>query len=71
MPYLEDLIAARDNIAAQLASLTTDPKPSYDIDGQRVGWNDHFRALSRELERLNQMIQAAEPFELDTWGNTP
>jgi len=68
--YIADLNAARDNIAAQLADLTTNPKPSYSIDGQQISWDAHFRALSQELDRLNLLIQAAEPYEIRTQGDS-
>lgn len=68
--YLADLLTARNNIAAQLAELTAAPKPSYQIDGQQVSWDEHFRFLCAELERLNFAIQASEPFEFHSTGTT-
>ena len=61
--YLENLTTARDNIAARLASITAQPKPSYDVDGQRVEWNAYFEALTRQLATLNEQLNGAEPFE--------
>ncbi len=63
-----DLTIARDNIAKQLADMTASPKPTYDVDGQRVEWEAHFRALSEELDRLTLALQALEPFEFRTTG---
>jgi len=68
--YLADLIAARDNVALQLADITAHPKPSYSIDGQSVDWDTHVGVLSEKLETLNRAIQAAEPFEIHTTGLT-
>jgi len=68
--YLTDLLSARDNIARQLADLTAQPKPSYQIDGQSVSWDEHFRGLCAELERLNYALQASEPFEFHSTGYT-
>lgn len=70
MSYLSDLITARDHIAAQLADITANPKPSYSIDDQWIDWDTHFKALSDRLETLNRTIQSAEPFELHTTGLT-
>ncbi len=68
--YLQDLVAARDNVALQLADLTANPKPTYDVDGQKVDWDTHFKALSAQLESLTLAIQGAEPFEVQTTGYT-
>ncbi len=68
--YLTDLLSARDNIARQLADLTAQPKPSYQIDGQQVSWDEHFRTLCAELERLNYVLQTSEPFEFHSTGYT-
>ena len=68
--YLADLLATRDNITAQLADMTVNPKPSYTVDGQSVDWDAHFRTLSNKLDELNQVIQASEPFEIHTAGYT-
>ena len=68
--YLADLLATRDNIARQLADITARPKPSYQIDGQSVSWDEHFRVLCAELERVNHAIAASEPFEFHSIGYT-
>lgn len=68
--YLQDLIAARDNIAAQLVEITADPKPTYSIDDQWIDWDTHFKALTDRLDRLNASIQAIQPFELSTKGDS-
>ena len=64
------LLVARDNVAKQLAEMTANPKPSYDIDGQRVDWDAHFRALSGQLESIELAIQGSQPFEVRTTGYT-
>lgn len=69
--YLPDLITARNQIAAQLAEITANPKPSYSIDDQWVDWSTHFKGLCDRLERINQAIQDAQPFELATIGSIP
>lgn len=64
---LANLIAARDNIGAQLAAMTASPKPTYSIDGESVSWTDHFNSLVQRSEDLNRLIQVAGgPFELQT-----
>jgi len=61
--YLENLTTARDNIAARLAEITAQPKPSYDVDGQRVEWNEYFRQLNEQLATLTTAINGAGVYE--------
>jgi hypothetical protein len=64
MAVIDDLTTAKANIAAILAQITADPKPSYSIDGQSVSWESYFSMLSDKLEKLNQLIQVeGGPFE--------
>lgn len=66
--YLENLTTARDNIAARLAEITAQPKPSYDVDGQRVEWNDYFKALTDQLAKLTETINGASIYEEQSIG---
>lgn len=68
--YLENLIAARDNVAANLADITATPKPNYTIDGQTVSWQSLFDSYLEHLERLDAQIAAADPFEIHSRGTT-
>lgn len=67
---LENLLAARDNVAANLAAITADPKPNYTIDGQSVSWQGLFDSYVAQLEKLNAQINAADPYEFETRGET-
>ena len=51
--YLDNLLAARDNVAANLAAITAEPKPNYRIDGQMVSWQHLFDSYLNQLERLD------------------
>ena len=64
--YLENLTTTRDNIAANLASITASPKPSYSVDGQSFSWNEYHRMLLESLLAVNKQIAAADPFEITT-----
>ncbi len=66
MTELEKLEAIRDNIYAELATITASPKVSYSIDGQSVSWSERFSSLMNALETLNTLILAASPYELQT-----
>jgi hypothetical protein len=54
---LDDLTAARENVAAQLRNLTANPKPTYSLDGKSVSWESYFGMLTRQMEELNKLIQ--------------
>lgn len=68
MAYLDDLVAARDRYAAQLAAQT--PPPDY-------SWNEYEEFLVAQLERLDKLIAAARqteqepPTEVVSAGFTP
>jgi hypothetical protein len=67
MAVLDDLNTTKANVAAILAQITADPKPSYSIDGQSVSWESYFSMLTDRLEKLNHLIQIeGGPFEQRT-----
>ncbi len=68
--YLENLHTARDQIAANLATITAEPKPNYSIDGQSVSWQSLVESYTQQLARLDDLIAAAEPFEIFSQGTT-
>jgi hypothetical protein len=46
---------AIENISAKIAELSANPKPSYQIDGQRVEHTEFFRMLCQQLEELRRI----------------
>ena len=70
MSYLDDLVTTRDQVAANLAEITANPKPNYSIDGQSVSWQSLFDSYISQLEQLNRHLAAAEPFEVRSQGYT-
>lgn len=56
---LENLNAAYDGYAAQLASLAVNPKPSYEIDGQIVKWGEFQEMLLKQMKMLRIEIDEA------------
>lgn len=64
---LESLTTAKANVCGLLATITTDPKPNYSVDGQSVSWSEYFQMLTNQLEVLNRLIQVeGGPFEQQT-----
>jgi hypothetical protein len=68
--YLENLHTAREQIAANLATITAEPKPNYSIDGQSVSWQSLVESYTQQLARLDALIASAEPFEIPSQGTT-
>lgn len=65
----ENLSTSLDNIAAQLADMTANPKPTYSIDGKSVSWGEHFRNLQDAYEKLSALRQIADgPIEVRSRG---
>lgn len=65
--YQENLITARDNCAVKLAAVMSDSahKPDYSVEGVSISWAAYCDMLSRQLDKLNGQIQAADgPFEI-------
>jgi hypothetical protein len=53
--FLENLIARRDAIAAELAGLSVS-KPDYSIDGESISHASNRTALMNEMKMLDDMI---------------
>ena len=73
--YLENLVIIRDGYAQSLATeaayqVANGPKPDYSIDGQSVSWEAWRSGMMKKLEELNDLIGAADPFELHSVGYT-
>lgn len=61
----------RQQTLALIASITEQPRPSYDVDGQRVLWSDYLGRLQQTVEWCDRQLQQVEPFELESRGFTP
>jgi len=53
-----------------LAEITASPKPTYDIDGERVAWNDYLERLRETVEWCDRQLQAEEPYSIRSRGRT-
>lgn len=66
-----NLQQALDNVAAKLAEITANPKPSYSIDGQSVSWGTYYKdlvALRNDLKAA--LVNAQDPYEMHVQGTT-
>ena len=46
---------------AVIADITSDPKPSYSIDGQSVQWSEYLKQLRATVEWCDQQMSRCEP----------
>ncbi len=67
MAAIDDLKTAKANIAARLAAITADPKPSYTVGDQTFQWNEYFEKLTAQLKEINLLISIEDgPQEYDS-----
>ncbi len=55
---------------ALIAEITTNPKPTYDIDGQKVSWGQYLGQLQATAAWCDQQAAASAPVEVRTQGYT-
>ncbi len=68
---LSTLKLIRSQVLQRIQEITAQPKPSYALQGQQVQWQQYLEALQRMLAWCDRQIQALEPAELHTQGDTP
>jgi len=57
---LELLYMQLRQINELIIAVQNNPKPSYDIDGQKVHWTDYLDMLYKNRDRLNEAIRKEE-----------
>lgn len=65
--YQENLTAARDGAAAQLAALYADMETvyvTYSENGRQFLWGEKEAQLLKTIDNLNRLIDTGEPFEV-------
>lgn len=58
--YLNALKVSRDQLAATLQDITSNPSPSYSLDGESISWAEYKTGLINDIEKLNQLILVAQ-----------
>lgn len=65
----ENLITARDQIAALIVTLTADPNPDVTVAGRSINKGTYLTQLAGQLATLERAIQdAGGAFEVRTFG---
>lgn len=66
---LSSLDTAIQNVAALLAEMTTNPKPTYSVGGQMVSWAEYLSTLNGQMEVMMKNRQILYgPIEIRTQG---
>lgn len=66
----EQLATIKSQTLQLIRDMTTAPKPSYDVDGQSVSWNDYLARLQSLVQWCDERLAGAEPFEFDSQAIT-
>jgi len=66
----EQIATIKTQTLARIAEITAQPKPSYQIDGQEVGWSDYLRQLRGTVEWCNRQLAGHSPTEVRSQGYT-
>jgi len=55
---------------ARIAEITAGPKPSYELDGQKIAWSDYLQQLRSTVDWCNEKLAGETPFEIRSQGYT-
>lgn len=62
---LDNVNTAIANVTALIAQITTNPQPSYSVQGVSVPWSEYLSMLTDQLEKLQEAsIYLSGPYEL-------
>lgn len=64
----EQITTIKTQTLARIAEITAEPKPTYDIDGQKIAWGDYLKQLRRTVDWCNEKLAGEEPFEVRSQG---
>ena len=66
----EQIATIKTQTLARIAEITAEPKPTYNIDGQKVDWADYLNQLQQTVDWCNRKLAAEGPFEFRSQGYT-
>ena len=66
----EQIATIKTQTLARIADITAEPKPTYDIDGQKIAWGHYLQALLQTVNWCNEKLAGEEPFEFHSQAVT-
>ena len=66
----EQIAAIRRKTLALIAEITAQPKPTYNIDGQKISWGEYLGQLQNTVKWCDQQAAASAPTEVRSQGYT-
>ncbi len=70
MNEIEQLQTIKNLCLQQMADLRAEPKPSYELDGQRVSWDNYYRSLQSTIDWCDRKLLGLEACEITSVGVT-
>jgi hypothetical protein len=62
----KQLETIKSQTLALIAQITAEPKPSYSVDGQQVGWNDYLTRLRQTVDWCDARLTTYDAVETQT-----
>ena len=60
----------RSQTLSLIQEITAQPKPSYELDGQRVSWTEYLERLLAVVDWCDRQLANQSPCELRSLGTT-
>ena len=64
----EQVAIIKTQTLALIAQITAAPKPTYNVDGQKVSWSDYLKQLRETIDWCNGKLAGETPFEFHSQG---
>lgn len=66
----EQLATIKTQTLAVIVTITANPKPSYNIDGQSISWGDYLKQLQDTVAFVDKQLASLVPYEIHSRGFT-
>ncbi|MEN6458594.1 MAG: hypothetical protein ABFC63_06655 [Thermoguttaceae bacterium] len=70
MSDIQQIATIKSQTLARIVEITSQPKPTYQIDGQLVAWGDYLSQLQRVIDWCNEKLAGEAPFEFQSQAFT-
>jgi hypothetical protein len=67
---IEQISLIKTQTLARIAEITADPKPTYQIEGQKVNWSEYLKQLQDAIDWCDAQLAARTPVEIHSRGFT-